>query len=188
MVNKGKTAQEKKKTSSKKSKTAASRKTTAKPRSKTETKLKKEVTELKKENNKQKDQLLRTAAEFDNYKKRVERDFRDFSVRINSEFLKDILPILDDFNRSLESAQKESTNREFYQGIELIIKKFQGILFDKGLEPIEAVGKEFDPEEHEALMQMESDTHDSNIVIEEQLKGYKFKDQVIRHSKVIVSK
>jgi molecular chaperone GrpE len=68
------------------------------------------------------------------------------------------------------------------------LKKFQGILTEKGLEPIEAIGQEFNPEMHEALLQKESDTQPPNTVLEEHLKGYKFKDQVIRHSKVIVNK
>ena len=101
--------------------------------------------------------------------------------------MEQILPIVDDFERSLKIEQDKNDD-PFYKGIEIIFQKFINILERQGIAPIETHGKKFDPELHEAVMQMDSKEHDSNIIIDEAQKGYKYKDKVIRYSKVIVSK
>ena len=151
-------------------------------------KLKKDIATLKKEKVELTDRLLRSVAEFENYKKRIERDFAEITIRTNADLVKDILPILDDFERSLDPAHKTGSSKKFKEGIELIFRNLCSKLQERGLEPIEAIGEKFDPEKHDALMLVESKDHPENIVLEEHSKGYKFKDQIIRHSKVIVSK
>lgn len=134
------------------------------------------------------DQLLRTAAEFDNYRRRSEKEYSNLIRNANSDLIAQLLPILDDFERSLNSRSEKIDFNIFFEGLRLIYQKFFKMLQNYGLEYIDAIGKEFDPNLHQALLTMERDGHPANIVIEEHLKGYKMNDKVIRHSQVIVSK
>jgi len=149
---------------------------------------KKELEKALEENRVLKEQLLRVAAEFDNYKKRSEREKSNVAVTANIEFIKNILPIVDDLERSLEASEKNKDFETLLKGIELVHKNFLKILENLGVKPIKSVGEKFDPEKHDALMQMEVKGQKPDIVVDEHLKGYEFKDRVIRHAKVIVSK
>lgn len=149
---------------------------------------KKELKVVKKELETIKDQYLRILAEFDNYKKRMDRDFFNRVENAKIAFVEELLPIIDDFERSLNSIHIKKSSKSFRKGVELIYNKFKSILEKQGVECIEAIGKQFDPELHDALMQVDAKEQPSNIVVEEAVKGYKFKDKVIRHSKVIISK
>ena len=148
---------------------------------------KKELENLKNEFSQLKDQYLRSLAEFENYKKRRDRDLSQFLENANINFIEQILPVLDDFERSLKMEQSKNDD-SFYKGVEIIYQKFSDILKKHGVAPIEARGEKFNPELHEAIMQMDSKDHESNTIIEEAQKGYKYKDKVIRYSKVIVCK
>ena len=106
----------------------------------------------------------------------------------NSELIAELLPILDDLERSINSRTGQTDFDSFYEGIKLIYPKFMKILERHGLEAIESIGKEFDPNVHEALMTVESNGKQSNIIVDEHLKGYKINDRVIRHPQVIVTK
>ncbi len=152
--------------------------------------LKKENEKLKTELNELKDKYVRLVAEFDNYKKRSERDIGNIIQSANKEFCLGLLPVLDDLERSLnsESDTKKKNYTSFKEGIELIYQKLMSTLKSQGVEPIEAVGKPFNPEYHEALMQMEDKDQPSNCVLNEAEKGYLLKDKVLRYSKVIVNK
>jgi molecular chaperone GrpE len=163
-------------------------KTQKKTVKKRNTKQQNEIKKLKEENAQLKDQLLRKAAEFDNYRKRTEREFLDRIQNSNERLITDLLPVLDDFQRSLDHTNEGSTSENLIEGFELIYKKMTTLLEKEGLKAIEAVGHEFDPEQHDALMQMESDSHDSGTIIEEHQKGYRLNDKVIRHSQVLVAK
>jgi len=134
------------------------------------------------------DKLLRTAAEFENYKKRREAEYGQVMANANVDLLTKFLPILDDIERSIESARGSDDKQGLFEGMELIYKNFTKVLENQGVKPIEAVGQEFDPEKHEALMQIESQDHPSGIVIEEHTRGYEINDRVLRHSQVLVSK
>ena len=153
-----------------------------------EKKLKKEIEKLKKETSHLKDKYLRTVAEFDNYKKRSERDFVNLIENANKNLFLELLPIIDDFERSLNSNSQKQDYKVLKQGFDLIYKKLVTVLEKQGLEPIDAIDTPFDPELHEALMQMENKDKDSNIVLEDVTKGYRLKDKIIRHSKVVVNK
>ena len=134
------------------------------------------------------DKLLRIQADFDNYKKRLERERAEFIKFANAEIIYEILKILDDFERAVEAGKKKHDFDVLHKGIELIWIDFKEFLKQKGLEEIEAKGKPFDPHEHDAMMQEETEEHPENYVVEEFQKGYKLNDRVIRPAKVKVSK
>jgi len=142
------------------------------------------------------DRMLRTAADFENYKKRAEREKNEFTKYIATEFVTDLLPIMDNLERAInatdqeesENAKIEEQNLEsFREGIKLIYKQLQSVLTKRGVIHIEAVGKTFDPNVHEAVMQTPSDKYPANTVAEEFQKGYMLHDRVIRASMVSVS-
>ena len=156
--------------------------------------LKKKVSDLEElvikhteENEKVKDQLLRTMAEFDNYKRRTDKEFIDNIQSAGREVIEDILPVTDDFQRSLQHADPQKGDA-LLEGINLVYKNLMKVLTKRGLTEIEAVGKEFNPDEHDALMQVDSKEYDSGIIVEVHSKGYKLNDKVIRHSQVLVAK
>ncbi|MBI2129900.1 nucleotide exchange factor GrpE [Candidatus Woesearchaeota archaeon] len=134
----------------------------------------KELTEL----------LQRLQADFENYKKRAEKEKCDLAGYTACKLISQFLPILDSFELALKNDQD---HQKFVKGVELIYSQFYSLLEDFGLTPIEAVGKKFDPYDHEVLLSEKSDK-DEDIVLEELQKGYKLGDVVIRHSKVKVSK
>lgn len=130
--------------------------------------------------------LQRLTAEYDNYRKRTQKEKEDAAKFASEKVILSLLPVLDNFERAVEAAKTARDFDSFSQGVEMILRQLKKVLEDEGLTPIEAVGKGFDPNIHEALMQVESD-QDENTVVEELQKGYYLKDKVIRHSKVKVS-
>lgn len=128
--------------------------------------------------------LQRVQAEFENYKKRVEKEKSEFIKSACAKIIKEILPVLDNFDMALKNT---SNHNDFVKGIGMIHSQLFSALSKEGLKPIDAEGKKFNPYVHEALMQEESDKGDG-IIIEEFQKGYMIGDIVLRHSKVKVSK
>ncbi len=130
------------------------------------------------------DSLQRLQAEFENYKKYVEKQKSEFVKYSKGDIINKLLPILDSF----EMALKNTTDKEkFVKGIELIFSQFHQLLENEGLKPIEAIGKKFDPYKHEVLLSQVSDKEEGTI-LEELQKGYMLGDKVIRHSKVKIAK
>ncbi|RMF64397.1 MAG: nucleotide exchange factor GrpE [Calditrichaeota bacterium] len=152
------------------------------------TSLTKKLKEVEAERDRLKDQLLRKAAEFDNYKKRTENEIGQILVNANAELITELLPVLDDLERSLQSDQSGASYESLKKGVELIYRNLSKILERRGVRPIEAVGQEFDPEKHEALMQVENKEFPSGTVVEEHLKGYEMNGRVLRHAQVLVNK
>ncbi len=134
-----------------------------------------------------KDQLLRKAAEFENYKRRSEIEYGNIIRNANEYLINSLLPILNDFVRSLKSGQEVRDYDAFYKGVELIHGKLNKTLEAQGLVAFESVGKPFNVEFHDALLQVPRTDVPPNTVIEEIERGYKLNDKVIRHAKVIVS-
>lgn len=135
------------------------------------------------------DRFLRQQADFENIRKRLERDKQEFQKYAQEDVIVDLLGILDDLERSVEAAEKKQENFEaFLKGIEMILAHLYDLLKKKGVTPVEAKGKKFDPHMHEALMQTESDDHKDEEVIEELQKGYMLHDKVIRTAKVRVAR
>jgi len=126
--------------------------------------------------------LQRLQAEFDNYRKRVEKEKCEFVKYSKAEIISKILPTLDSFELALKNKKGES----FEKGVELIFSQLYQILEHEGLKPIEAAGRKFDPYLHDVLLKEKSDKEE-DIVLEELQKGYMLNDKVIRHSKVKVS-
>ncbi len=133
------------------------------------------------------DKLLRKAAEFENYKRRTENDQINLLKYSAETFIVKLLPVVDDFERSIEHMDSAKDVESIKKGIQLIYDKLMKILSEQGVKKIDAVGKPFSVEFHEALMQRKSEKVEPHTVLDEIEKGYFYKDKVIRHSKVIVS-
>jgi len=134
-----------------------------------------------------KDRYLRLAAEFDNYKKRMARDFSNIVETANQDLIKSLLDILDNFRRAL-AINYESDSESILKGMELIFSQLDNLLKERGLEEIDALGKPFNPEVHDAVMTLETDEYPEGHVADEFQKGYRLKGRIIRHSKVAVAK
>ncbi|NCQ16814.1 MAG: nucleotide exchange factor GrpE [Ignavibacteria bacterium CG_4_8_14_3_um_filter_37_9] len=154
----------------------------------------KEIEELKlnfkkaeTEKNELQDRLLRKIAEFDNYKRRTETEFSNLFKYAAENFIKKILPVVDDFERSLKHLAESEENSSVTDGIKLIYEKLMKILDDQGVKKIDTVGKPFDVHFHEALLQQKDEQQPPHIVLDELETGYLYQDKVIRHSKVIVN-
>ena len=132
------------------------------------------------------DRLMRNMAEFDNFRKRSEKEKSQmFEVGAKS-IVEKILPVIDNFERGLGAVTEAEKESAFVQGIEQIYKQFTTALEEAGVKPIEAVGKEFDPEYHNAVMHGEDENYGENIISDEFQKGYMYKESVVRHSMVKV--
>ena len=149
--------------------------------------LEEKINQLETEIAELKDRLLRKAAEFENYKRRTENDQLNLITYAAESFIQKLLPVVDDFERSLNHIDDAQEVDAIKKGLNLIYSKFIKVLEDQGVKKINAIGKPFDVDYHEALMQKPDDTVEPHTVIEEIEKGYTYKDKVIRHSKVIVS-
>ncbi len=135
------------------------------------------------------DLLKRKQAEFENYKKRAHKEAQEFKKYANVEIILDILNTIDDFERAIESTKSSRDFDALLEGIQLVERQLKGVLENKyGVKMIEAVGKEFDPTIHEAMMMEESEQYDADTVIEDFQKGYVMHDRIIRPSKVKVAK
>ena len=133
------------------------------------------------------DQLLRKAAEFENYKRRSEGEFISLTRTANETLLLSLLPVLDDLNRSLASGKDPQSHEAFFAGVEMIRSKFLKILEKYGVVPFPSTGKPFDVGFHDALMQLPRADVAPGTVIQEVDPGYLLHDKVLRHAKVIVS-
>jgi molecular chaperone GrpE len=130
------------------------------------------------------DRLLRRQAEFDNFRRRAERDRADVVDFANAESLRAILPILDDFERALKM---ESAGKEYARGMELIYQRFLDTLKKLGLEPISAKGQKFDPHLHHAVDMVETDAVEDHTVLDEYQPGYNFRGRLLRPAMVKVA-
>jgi molecular chaperone GrpE len=149
--------------------------------------VRQKIEELQKTAETLKDQLLRKAAELENVKRRSEAETLTTIQYANESLLDSLIPVLEDFSRSFKAAGKEGNGESFAKGIELIHQKLARILAHQGLAPFDSVGKPFDVNYHDALLQMPRADVPPGTVIEEIERGYMFRDRVLRHAKVIVS-
>lgn len=145
------------------------------------------IEELQKELEKYKDLFLRKAAEFENYRRRIDTETTNIIKFANETLIEQLLPIIDDIERAIKHGKDNSDYQSLLKGIELIYQKFLKVLESQGVKAFETVGKKFDVDYHDALMQVQNDDVPHHTVIEEVEKGYMMKDKVIRHAKVIVS-
>ncbi len=133
------------------------------------------------------DKLTRQMAEFDNFRKRTEREKSQMYEVGAKDIIEKILPIVDSFERGLDAVKEEEREHPFMQGMDKVYKQMMTTLKEIGVTPIEAVGKEFDPAFHNAVMHVEDESLGENIVAEEFQKGYMYRDSVVRHSMVKVA-
>ena len=134
-----------------------------------------------------KDKVIRQMAEFDNYRKRTEREkAQNYDIGA-SDFITKILPIVDNFERGMEALSEEEKETSYVQGFIMIYKQLKKVLDDAGVVEIEALGKEFDPLFHNAVLQQPSEEYESGVIMQVYRKGYMYKDKVLRHSMVIVA-
>jgi molecular chaperone GrpE len=143
--------------------------------------------DLQKQVDQYKDLLLRKAAEFDNYKRRIEGETTNILKYATESLVEDLLPVLDDFERSIKHRKESKESEALVKGIDLIYQKFVKVLEGRGIKTFDTVGKEFNVEYHDALMQIPRNDVPHHTILEEVEKGYTLNDKVIRHAKVVVS-
>lgn len=132
------------------------------------------------------DQVKRQMAEFDNFRKRTEKEKAQMFETGAKSVIEKILPVIDNFERGLAAVPEAEKENAFVQGMDMVYKQMLTELDAIGVKPIEAVGKEFDPEFHNAVMQVENEEYETGIVAQELQKGYTYHDTVVRHSMVAV--
>ena len=145
-----------------------------------------EIEQLKSEYEAKIDQMLRTVAEYENAKKRAIRDKEEFQKYAVESVIKDLIPVIDSMNRAIKAAKESTDFDALHEGIQLIQKQIHNVLERKNVSIIDAIGKNFDPNLHEAIAQVESDLP-MNTIVEEFQVGYKLRDRVLRASMVSVS-
>jgi molecular chaperone GrpE len=145
------------------------------------------VEALRREKDALQDRLLRTAAEFDNYRKRVERDRREQADAMAADALADLIPIIDDLERALQAPAGGDAD-SFRKGVELIHRQMLELLRKRGVRTIEAVGMDFDPRFHESVMSEVSSEHREGEVLQELRRGYMLGDRLLRPAMVKVAK
>ncbi|WP_296119103.1 nucleotide exchange factor GrpE [uncultured Eubacterium sp.] len=133
------------------------------------------------------DRVRRQMAEFDNFRKRTEKEKTQMFETGAKSIVEKILPVVDNFERGLAAVTEEEKGTPFVEGMEKIYKQMMTMLEEAGVKPIEAVGQEFDPNLHNAVMHIEDEELGENIIAEEFQKGYTYRDSVVRHSMVKVA-
>lgn len=132
-------------------------------------------------------QLQRVMADFDNYRKRINKEKDALYSIISSEIILEFLPVMDNLEKSIKTEGDDEISKAWRAGIELIYRQFAEVLSKLGSEEIKTLGEKFDPNVHDAVMHVEDSELEEGIVVEELRKGYKLKDRIIRHSMVKVA-
>ena len=159
----------------------------ATPLSEVET-LRRRIDELEKELREQKDLNLRSVAEFQNTRRRLEERANEAVQFGNRELILGLLPVLDNFERAMAAAEQNKSYEALVGGVALTMRQLQDFLKKHGVEPIDAMGKEFDPNYHEAVVRVEDNEHPENTVVDELQRGYTMHSRVLRPSMVKVAK
>jgi molecular chaperone GrpE len=147
----------------------------------------KKIMELQEQYNTVNDKYLRLYSEFDNYRKRTSKEKLDVINTAGADIISNLLPVVDDFERALKSAESTQDIEALKEGVNLIYQKLLNSLYKKGLEPMKATGEEFDPELHEAITNIPAPSEDmKGKVVDEVEKGYLLNGKVIRYAKVVV--
>ncbi len=134
-----------------------------------------------------KDKFVRLFAEFENFRRRSAKEHFELIAVANAKLLGKLTEVQDNFNLAFDPKLKAANPEDFEKGVRLIYNKFKDILSDEGLTEVDPVGEEFDPNLHEAVMQQPSDTVPENDILQVLQKGYKLKNKILKHAKVIVS-
>jgi molecular chaperone GrpE len=134
------------------------------------------------------DQLLRTAADFDNYRKRTRREIDDAKARGRDDAVKDILPVFDNLERAVAAADSAQTVASVVEGVKMVLKLFEDTAERMGLARVKTVGERFDPAVHEALQQQETDAHPPGTILTEIVPGYRVGERLLRAAMVVVAR
>jgi molecular chaperone GrpE len=134
------------------------------------------------------DQLLRTAADYDNFRKRTRRDLEDTMKRAREEFLRELLPVFDNLERAVVHAGQASDAKAVADGVGMVLKQFADTLGKLGIKRVPTVGSAFDPTMHEAIQQIETDEHPAGTIVAEVQPGYAMGDKLVRAAMVVVAK
>lgn len=146
------------------------------------------IAQLEQERDELQDRLLRSMAEFDNYRKRVAREKEDLIKYGTEKLALELLGVVDNFERALQQAGNADDIQPVIEGVGMILKQLQGVLETFNIRGFDSVGEQFDPTLHEAMAQQEHDEYPDNQVIEEYQKGYTINDRLLRPARVIVSR
>lgn len=146
-----------------------------------------ELSKLQAQLEEQQQRVLRTQADFDNFRRRTQKEKEDLAKYASSLLITELLPVIDNFERALSTGTDNAEVSSYAKGVEMIFRQLEGVLKAEGLEEMNSVGEPFNPEYHQAIMQVESDEYEEGIVVEEVQKGYKLKDRVLRPAMVKVS-
>lgn len=147
-----------------------------------------ELTTLTAERDKLKEQLLRTAADFDNYRKRTKRDLEDARQRGKDDLIRDLLPVFDNLERAAHTSSSARDLTSVVEGVRMVLKLFEDTAERMGLSRIKSVGERFDPAIHEAIQQVETDAQPPGVVVTEVAPGYRFGERLVRPAMVIVAR
>lgn len=144
--------------------------------------------QLQAERDKLKDQLLRTAADFDNFRKRTRKELTDAEIRGREDLLKDLLPVFDNLERAMSHADAATDVQALADGLRMVSRQFLDTLGKLGIERVQSVGQPFDPAVHEAIQHLESADHPAGVVLTEVQAGYRQAERLLRPALVVVSK
>lgn len=146
------------------------------------------VAEAKAETAKLRDQLLRTAADFDNFRKRTRRELSDAEIRGREDLLRDLLPVFDNLERAMQHADTATDVQALADGLRMVSRQFLDTLGKVGIERVKSVGQAFDPSQHEAIQHLESEEHPAGVVLAEVQAGYRQGERLLRPALVVVSR
>ncbi|WP_277351650.1 nucleotide exchange factor GrpE [Paenibacillus aquistagni] len=146
-----------------------------------------ELQQAKKESEENYQRLLRAQADFDNFRRRTQKEKEDLAKYASQKLIEEIVPVLDNFERAMATKPGTPEVKSFAKGMDMIFRQLQQVLEQEGLQAMNTVGEAFNPEFHQAIMQVESDEHEEGIVVEEVQRGYMLKDRVLRPAMVKVS-
>jgi molecular chaperone GrpE len=146
------------------------------------------LAEARAENARTKEQWMRTAADFDNFRKRARKDVEDSRKAGREELLKDLLPVFDNLERAIHSAQRATEVKPVAEGLAMVVKQFVDIVGRAGITKVATVGTHFDPSVHEAIQQVETDDHPPGTVVSEVQPGYLQGERLVRAAMVVVAK
>ncbi|WP_246021683.1 nucleotide exchange factor GrpE [Paenibacillus zeisoli] len=146
-----------------------------------------ELEQLRNEVQEHQQRFLRSQADFDNFRRRTQKEKEELGKYASAKLITELLPVVDNLDRALAAVKENAEAESFSKGVDMIFRQLEGILSAEGLTPMNSVGQPFNPEYHQAIMQVESDEYEEGIVVEEVQKGYLLKDKVLRPAMVKVS-
>ncbi|WP_411553257.1 nucleotide exchange factor GrpE [Paenibacillus lautus] len=146
-----------------------------------------ELEKLQAELQEQQQRTLRVQADFDNFRRRTQKEKEDLGKYASSKLITELLPVIDNFERALQASEENPEFESFSKGVSMIFRQLESVLATEGLSAMKSAGEPFNPEYHQAIMQVESDEYEEGIVVEEVQKGYMLKDKVLRPAMVKVS-